>query len=168
MRCGPIIVMGVSGCGKTTIGETLARHFDVPFIEGDALHPQTNIDKMSGGTPLNDNDRWPWLEEIGRQLRAKKAIAGGGVATCSALKKIYRAYLREAAGADLRFVFLNCSRTELESRMAARKHHFMPPFLLASQLSTLESPVGESGVVSIDGDADPGTIVREVLALFRS
>jgi gluconokinase len=160
MGPGPIIVMGVSGCGKTTIGEALARHFAVPFIEGDALHPEANVAKMRGGTPLSDDDRWPWLEEIGRRLKARD---GGAVATCSSLKKIYRAKLRAKAGEGLRFVFLNCSKTVLEARIAARKNHFMPPSLLASQLSTLEDPRGEEGVIAVDGDAAPDIIILEAL-----
>jgi gluconokinase len=163
MATGPIIVMGVSGCGKTTIGETLARHFDVPFIEGDALHPVANVEKMRGGTPLNDDDRWPWLNEIGRQLKAKTEDAGGAVATCSSLKALYRERLRQVAGANLRFVFLNCSRPELEARMAARRDHFMPPSLLASQLATLEDPGGEAGVTVVDGDAARDAIVNEAI-----
>jgi gluconokinase len=163
MATGPIIVMGVSGCGKTTIGEALARHFDVPFIEGDALHPVANVEKMRGGTPLNDDDRWPWIDEIGRQLKAKTIGAGGAVATCSSLKALYRQRLRQVAGANLRFVFLNCSRPELEARMAARTDHFMPPSLLASQLATLEDPSGEAGVTVVDGDAARDAIVNEAI-----
>jgi gluconokinase len=153
--------MGVSGCGKTTIGQALARHFDVPFIEGDALHPKANVEKMSGGTPLNDDDRWPWLEEIGRQLNEKTKTAGGAVATCSSLKRIYRDRLRQMAGDNLRFVFLNCSRPVLEARMAARKNHFMPPSLLASQLATLEDPSAETGTVCVNGDFSQQMIIDE-------
>jgi gluconokinase len=163
MATGPIIVMGVSGCGKTTIGEALAQHFDVPFIEGDALHPIANVQKMRGGTPLNDDDRWPWLDEIGHQLKAKTDSARGAVATCSSLKAVYRERLRQTAGTNLRFVFLNCSRPVLEARMAARKDHFMPPSLLASQLATLEDPGGEAGVAIVDGDAARDAIVNEAI-----
>jgi gluconokinase len=165
MGVGPIIVMGVSGCGKTTVGEALARDFGVPYIEGDALHPKANVEKMRGGTPLNDDDRWPWLEEIGRQLKAQTAMAGGAIATCSSLKQSYRQRLRHTAGGNLRFVFLNCSRPVLESRMAARKNHFMPPSLLASQLAALEDPTGEAGVEAVNGDAEPKAIVDE--AIFK-
>lgn len=157
MAVGPIIIMGVSGCGKTTIGRALAQHFDVPFIEGDALHPKSNVEKMRGGTPLNDDDRWPWLEEIGKKLNG---YAGGAVATCSSLKKAYRMRLQQTAGADLRFVFVKCSKPVLEARMVARENHFMPPSLLASQLATLEDPSGEDAVVVVDGDAALEQVVR--------
>jgi gluconokinase len=158
---GPVIVMGVSGCGKTTAGEALARHFGVPYIEGDALHPAENVAKMASGTPLNDDDRRPWLEKIGAAL---KAHPGGAVATCSSLKKVYRERLRKTAGEGLRFVFLKCSREVLEERMQARKGHFMPPSLLASQLATLEDPGGEAGVVTVNGDAGHEAIMAEIAA----
>jgi gluconokinase len=158
---GPVIVMGVSGCGKTTAGEALARHFGVPYIEGDALHPAENVAKMASGTPLNDDDRRPWLEKIGEEL---KAHPGGAVATCSSLKKVYRERLRKTAGEGLRFVFLKCSREVLEERMQARKGHFMPPSLLASQLATLEDPGGEAGVVTVNGDAGHEAIMAEIAA----
>jgi gluconokinase len=158
---GPVIVMGVSGCGKTTAGEALARHFRVHYIEGDALHPAANVAKMASGTPLNDDDRWPWLEKIGQEL---KAHSGGAVATCSSLKKVYRERLRETAGERLRFVFLKCSKEVLEERMQARKGHFMPPSLLASQLAALEDPSGEAGVVTVSGDAGHEAIMAEIAA----
>jgi gluconokinase len=157
---GPVIVMGVSGCGKTTAGEALARHFGVPYIEGDALHPASNVAKMASGTPLNDDDRWPWLEKIGRELAAHRR---GAVATCSSLRKVYRERLRGTAGEGLRFVFLKCSQEVLEKRMQARKGHFMPPSLLASQLATLEDPRGEAGVVTVNGDAGHEEIMREII-----
>jgi gluconokinase len=161
MRPGPIIVMGVSGCGKTTAGEALARHFGLPYIEGDALHPAANVAKMASGTPLNDDDRWPWLDEIGASLKAHR---GGAVATCSSLKRVYRDRLRETAGGGLRFMFLKCSRDVLEQRMQARKGHFMPPSLLASQLATLEDPSGEAGVVTVNGDAGHEEIIAEIIS----
>ena len=160
MSIGPIIVMGVSGCGKTTAGEALALHFGVPYIEGDALHPAQNVAKMASGTPLNDDDRWPWLEKIGAAL---KSHPGGAVATCSSLKKIYRDRLRATAGDGLRFVFLKCSKEVLEARMRARKGHFMPPSLLASQLATLEDPSGEAGVAAVNGDAAHEEIMAEII-----
>jgi gluconokinase len=161
MRAGPIIVMGVSGCGKTTAGEALARHLRVPYIEGDALHPASNVSKMASGMPLNDEDRWPWLEKIGAAL---KAHPGGAVVTCSSLKHIYRERLRETSGGGLQFVFLKCSKEVLEERMRARKGHFMPPSLLASQLATLEDPGGEAGVVTVNGDAEHEAIMAEIVS----
>ncbi len=160
MNIRPIIVMGVSGCGKTTAGEALALHFGVTYIEGDALHPAENVAKMAGGTPLNDDDRWPWLEKIGAALKTHR---GGAVATCSSLKKMYRDMLRATAGDGLRFVFVKCSKEVLEERMQARKGHFMPPSLLASQLAALEDPGGEAGVVTVNGDAGHEEIMREII-----
>lgn len=162
MRAGPIIVMGVSGCGKTTVGKALAQKLGVAFVEGDALHPGSNVAKMSAGIPLTDDDRWPWLQEIGAQLR-KADKQGGAVATCSSLKRAYRETLRQITGIGLRFVFLDCSRLVLEERMRQRKGHFMPPSLLASQLATLEDPAGEAGVIVVDGNADHGVIMAEAL-----
>jgi gluconokinase len=162
---GPVIVMGVSGCGKTTAGEALARHFGVPYIEGDALHPAANVAKMASGSPLNDDDRWPWLDKIGAALKSHSC---GAVATCSSLKKIYRERLRQTAGEGLRFVYLKCSKEVLEKRMQARKGHFMPPSLLASQLATLEDPGGEAGVVTVNGDAGHEKIMAEVISKLEN
>ncbi len=162
---GSVIVMGVSGCGKTTAGEALARHFGVPYIEGDALHPAANVAKMASGSPLNDDDRWPWLDKIGAAL---KSHSGGAVATCSSLKKIYRERLRQTAGEGLRFVYLKCSKEVLEKRMQARKGHFMPPSLLASQLATLEEPSGKAGVVTVNGDAAHEAIMAEIISKLES
>ena len=168
MQVGPLIVMGVSGCGKTTIGQALAEHFKVPYIEGDTLHPIENVEKMRGGTPLADEDRWPWLSEIGRQLAQRSSGRSGAVATCSALKKAYRERLRAGAGQELRFVFLKCSKKELEARMAARVGHFMPASLLASQLATLEDPGGEAGTITVDGDGPHERIIEEVVRLIEA
>jgi gluconokinase len=144
-----VVVMGVSGCGKSSIGRALARRLDVPFIEGDALHPAENVAKMAAGTPLDDNDRWPWLEKVGQAL-AETRQSGGAVAACSALKLSYRDKLREAAGADVIFVFMSGSRRLLTRRMKARKGHFMPASLLDSQLATLEPPSAPESFVAID------------------
>jgi len=150
---GPVIVMGVSGCGKTSVGALLAQRLGLPFIEGDRLHPAANIARMSAGVPLEDTDRWPWLDEIGRVLATKAMAANGAIASCSALKQVYRERLRQAAGHDLRFVFLELSRSELEQRMRVRAGHFMPATLLDSQLATLEPPATEPGVLTLDGGA---------------
>jgi len=153
---GPVIVMGVSGCGKSSIGAALGERLGLPYIEGDRLHPASNIAKMSAGIALDDADRWPWLDEIGHALAAG---GGGAVASCSALKRAYRDRLRSAAGRDLRFVFLELTRIELERRMSLRTGHFMPATLLDSQLATLEPPAGEAGVLVLDGAAALDDIV---------
>lgn len=144
-----VIVMGVSGCGKSSVAQSLAERLDLPFIEGDALHPATNVAKMSAGLPLSDADRWPWLQKIGVELRQLRQ-SGGAVATCSALKRAYRDALREAAGPDLIFVHMSGSRALLEERMKKRKGHFMPAALLDSQLATLEIPDAEENAITID------------------
>jgi gluconokinase len=160
MKAVFIIVMGVSGCGKTTIGEALAQRLGVPFVEGDALHPPANVAKMKSGKPLNDDDRWPWLDTIGERL---SGAGEGAVASCSALKQVYRDRLRKAVGGSLRFVFLDCSRPELKRRMAARTGHFMPPSLLESQLAALEPPAGEAGVTAVNGDAGHSEILETIM-----
>ncbi|WP_287227752.1 gluconokinase [Mesorhizobium sp.] len=143
-----IVVMGVSGCGKTSIGEGIAARLGIEFVEGDALHPRQNVEKMSAGVPLDDADRWPWLDLVGKALRT--AQGDGLVVTCSALKKAYRDRLRQAAGGDLVFVFLEGSHQLLRQRIGERRGHFMPPSLLDSQFATLEDPTAEQGVVTVN------------------
>ncbi|MDD7910837.1 MULTISPECIES: gluconokinase [Pseudovibrio] len=142
-----IVVMGVSGCGKSTVGRALADRLGLPYIEGDALHSDDNKRKMAEGIPLTDEDRWPWLDQVGHALAAPDH---GAVAACSALKKSYRDRLRSASGADLKFIFLYGSRDLLQQRMETREGHFMPPALLESQLATLENPTEEPGVLPLD------------------
>ncbi|MET0749060.1 MAG: gluconokinase [Rhizobium sp.] len=164
-----IIVMGVSGSGKTSIAESIAKQVQAGFIEGDALHPASNVEKMSKGIPLTDDDRWPWLDRIGAEIAAAIARGDGIVVSCSALKRVYRDRLRQEAGGPLFFVYLEGSRELLTERMGARIGHFMPASLLESQLLTLEVPTGEPGVVtvgindSIDGIA--AAAVRDLAAL---
>ena len=145
-----IIVMGVSGCGKSSVGEKLAEALHLPFIEGDALHPAANVEKMSKGIPLTDEDRMPWLDLIGERMKASLENGEGIIVSCSALKRIYRDRLRTAAGGKLFFVYLEGSKALLTKRMGERKGHFMPVSLLESQLATLETPRGEQGVVTVD------------------
>ncbi|WP_416429746.1 gluconokinase [Paenarthrobacter nicotinovorans] len=130
-----IIVMGVSGCGKTTIGDLVARELGVPFLDGDSLHPVDNVDKMASGTPLTDDDRWPWLASVGSELA--KAGDEGLVLACSALRRSYRDAIREQAP-DTIFLHLHGSKEVLTARTEGRAGHFMPPALLDSQLATLE------------------------------
>jgi gluconokinase len=145
-----IVVMGVSGCGKSSVGEAIATHFGLAFIEGDSLHPDANVEKMAAGIPLEDSDRWPWLDRIGTELEAAKQTGRGIVISCSALKKIYRERLRAAAGGRLWFVFLKGDKALLLERMSKRQGHFMPVALLESQLKTLENPSAEAHVITID------------------
>jgi gluconokinase len=134
-----VIVMGVSASGKSTVGAALARALALPFVEGDELHSRHNIEKMSRGEPLTDEDRAPWLAAIAALLGDERRYPRGVVVACSALKKAYRNELRAASPAA-RFVFLDASPELIHSRMAARRHHFMPPGLEASQFATLERP----------------------------
>lgn len=159
-----IIVMGVSGAGKSSIAELLATRIGSKFVEGDRLHPETNVKKMAQGTPLTDEDRWPWLDIIGRELKSSREAGENIVLTCSSLKKIYRNRLRIAGGEPLYFVFLKGTPELLAERMGARKGHFMPTALLQSQLATLESPEGEPGVVTVDIDASIEDIVADSIA----
>jgi len=146
-----VIVMGVSGSGKSTVGAGLAQRLGVPFIEGDRLHPPANVAKMSAGIPLTDEDRWPWLDTIGAALADARRAGQGAVASSSALKRIYRDRLRRAAGGDLRFVFLDGPRDTIAARMRARSGHYMPVELLDSQLATLERP-GPDEALTLDID----------------
>ncbi|MBB4575977.1 gluconokinase [Rhizobium lentis] len=147
-----IIVMGVSGCGKSSVGEKLAEALHLAFVEGDALHPASNVEKMSKGIPLTDEDRMPWLDLIGKRMHASLEKGEGIIVSCSALKRIYRERLRAAAGGNLFFIYLEGSKALLTKRMGERKGHFMPVSLLESQLATLEVPTGEQGVVTVDID----------------
>ena len=156
---GPVVVMGVSGSGKSTVGRILARLAGTSYIEGDDLHPDANIEKMGRGIPLEDDDRWPWLEEVGRIVSACQG-RHGAVATCSALKRSYRDVLRYTVGPSLRFVWLTGPRAVLEGRMGERQGHFMPAGLLDSQLETLEDPVREDAR-SFSLERTPDEIARE-------
>ena len=158
---GSIVVMGVSGTGKTSVGEAIAAACGYRFVEGDALHPEENIRKMSAGIPLSDADRWPWLEEIGRQLASGDAPI---VVSCSALKRSYRNLLRESAGKPVAFVYLHGERDVLVGRMQRRTGHFMPASLLETQLATLEDPVGEPLTVTVDIAPPPRDVIHAALA----
>ena len=131
----PIVVMGVSGAGKSEVGAALAARLGSRFVDSDSLHPQANVAKMSAGFPLTDEDRWPWLTLVGQELA--RAEADGIVVACSALKRTYRNAIRAAAPSTL-FVHLDVGLPLLEGRVASRPGHFMPSSLLASQLETLE------------------------------
>lgn len=163
MNARAIVVMGVSGCGKTSVAEGLAATLSAAFVEGDSLHPAANVEKMSRGIPLDDDDRWPWLDTIGRAMAETLQDGKSVVVSCSALKAIYRNRLRQATGGSLAFVFLKGSRKLLMTRMAARHNHFMPVSLLDSQLATLEDPSAEPGVVTVDIDASIEGIVAAAL-----
>ena len=154
-----IVVMGVASCGKTTVGEALAQFLDVAFIEGDKLHGEANVAKMSKGIPLTDEDRWPWLLRVGEALQAP----GGKIASCSALKRGYRDAIIKAAKRPVFFVLLHGSAEVLQQRIAARKGHFMPASLLDSQLATLEMPGTDERAITIDIAQKPERILEQAL-----
>lgn len=153
------IVMGVSGCGKSTIAEMFAARRGLPWMDGDSLHSETNIAKMAAGEPLTDLDRGPWLDRVGRRLAGRDA----GVIACSALKRAYRQRITGAAGGRVTFLFLDGSREVLEARMGARTGHFMPTGLLDSQLATLERPGPDEDSLRVDIDQTPEAIVDDLL-----
>lgn len=155
-----VIVMGVSGCGKTTIGDLVARELGVPFLDGDSLHPVENVAKMAAGTPLTDEDRWPWLATVGAELA--NAGDGGMVLACSALRRSYRDAIRKQAP-DTIFLHLHGSEEVLRARTEGRTGHFMPPALLVSQLATLEPLGADEAAVVVDIAAPVGDVVSEAL-----
>ena len=158
-----IIVMGVSGCGKSTTGAKIAEAIDAVFVDGDDMHPQSNIDKMSAGIPLTDQDRWPWLDSI--RLKAVATLQHGRsiVVACSALKRDYRQRLcRDSTAAC--FVYLQGSIELITARQKARIDHFMPASLIESQFATLEEPLNETNVVSVSLDQSLSQVVADALS----
>jgi carbohydrate kinase (thermoresistant glucokinase family) len=147
-----VIVMGVSGAGKSSIAEGVRARLGWAFQEGDALHPPSNVQKMHAGIGLTDADRAPWLAAIKRWIDARLAAGENGLVTCSALKRAYRDFLIDGR-TDVRVLYLKASRAVLQDRVAHRPDHFMPASLLDSQLATLEEPVVEEHaiVISVDG-----------------
>jgi len=143
--------MGVSGAGKSTLGAVLAQRLGWPFQEGDDLHPPANIAKMSAGIPLTDEDRAPWLAAVGAWIDQCIAEGGGGVITCSALKAAYRRTLTERRP-EVRLVYIEADAAVIEQRLAARKHHFMPVSLVASQFADLEPPALEERAIVVRAD----------------
>ncbi len=139
-----IIAMGVSSSGKSTVGQSIARRLHVPFLDGDGYHPEANVEKMRAGVPLNDEDRWPWLERLATALHEAADRKGAAVGACSALKRAYRDFLVEKAGEPITFIYLDGSRDVIGERMARRHHEYMPASLLDSQFATLEIPDPET------------------------
>lgn len=158
-----LILMGPTGCGKTTVGHLLARRLGWPFLDGDNFHPAANVAKMHNGTPLNDSDRRPWLLALQKEIERRNRAGQSAILACSALKKTYR----ELLGVDqqtVKTVYLRGSFALLQKRLADRRGHFMPPELLRSQLETLEVP--EGGLV-VDIDEDPAMIVTRIIASLQ-
>ncbi|MFE2042744.1 gluconokinase [Streptomyces sp. NPDC059477] len=159
-----VVVMGVAGTGKTTIGPLLAARLGVPYAEGDDFHPQASIDKMSAGVPLTDDDRRPWLDAIGAWADGRSGL--GGVVSSSTLKRVYRDRLR-AAAPRLVFVHLTGERALIEERMAHRRGHFMPTALLDSQFATLEPLQPDEAGVAVDVSGGPEEITRRAVAALE-
>lgn len=157
-----LIVMGVSGSGKSTIGEALAKRLRWRFEDGDAFHPPSNVAKMKAGHPLNDDDRRPWLEAIAAEIERVAAARDHVIIACSALKRAYRDILIHGRG-DTRIVFLDGSEDLIATRLQKRKGHFMPPGLLASQFAALEVPAPDEHVISVSIAADVEAIVDDIV-----
>jgi gluconokinase len=162
-----VVVMGVSGSGKTTVAAMLAGALHCPFLEGDELHPPANVEKMRSGTPLTDADRLPWLRKIAQEIDGWRDRQESGVVTCSALKRAYRDIL-VGDRRDVRLVYLKGSRDLIQRRMAARHEHFMPVALLDSQFATLEEPASDEHAIVVDVGGQPAEIVADILRQLRS
>lgn len=160
-----IVIMGVAGTGKTTIGPLLAERIGVPYAEADDFHPAANIAKMTAGTPLTDGDRRPWLDAIGAWARSREGL--GGVVGCSALKREYRDRLR-AAAPGLVFVHLTGDRRLVEERMARREDHFMPTALLDSQFATLQPLEPDENGFTVDVSGSPVEITERAATALRA
>ncbi len=156
-----IIVMGVSGSGKSTIAEALARTIGFACEDGDSYHPPSNVAKMHAGTALTDDDRWPWLQAIADDIDRKADAGHPVVVSCSALKRAYRDILVHGRS-DIRLVYLRGTRELIAARLALRKGHFMPPSLLDSQFATIEEPMPDEQVVTVNIDAPVDRIIAAI------
>ncbi|KAJ54610.1 hypothetical protein ACMU_15950 [Actibacterium mucosum KCTC 23349] len=156
--------MGVSGCGKSSVGAAVAARIGASFIDGDDLHPQSNIDKMASGQPLNDHDRAPWLVKVGATLKQADETT---IIGCSSLKRAYRHIIRTTAAGPVQFLFLDGSREVLLGRMTSRPGHFMPASLLDSQLATLERPGADENAHIFDIDQPFNTLVDTVVTRIQ-
>lgn len=158
-----IIIMGVSGSGKSTLATLLGQRLDCPFFEGDSFHSDANVQKMRGGEPLTDADRWPWLDLLGQAIGKAVRQDGVAVAACSALKRIYRDRLRAAIGMPTRFILLEAGREELVRRINSRPGHYMPSSLIDSQLAILERPGADEQSLALESMLTPDQEVDRVL-----
>ena len=157
-----VVVMGVSGTGKTTVAEHLVKRLGWPFAEGDTFHPPANVAKMHAGTPLDDDDRWPWLQALADWIGAREAAGENAVVTCSALKRSYREVLR-AGHPSVWFAHVATSPDVLRERLTRRAGHYMPPSLLDSQLATLEPLEPDEPGLTITGEGRPDDVAERVL-----
>jgi gluconokinase len=162
-----VVTMGVCGCGKTSIGQRIASRMGWGFIEGDDLHPAANRDKMASGTPLTDEDRWPWLDRIADRMRAIYQAGGSAVVACSALRQVYRDRLR-GSGADICFLHLTGDEGMIRQRMENRSGHYMPTGLLDSQLATLEPARADETLCQIDISGDEEEITEAAIRSLQA
>ena len=158
-----LIVMGVSGSGKTTIGEKLAARMSWRYEDADTFHPARNVAKMSAGQPLTDEDRWPWLKAIAAEIDRVCAAGDRVVIGCSALRRVYRDMLVHGRD-DIRFIYLEGTEALIADRLGQRKGHFMPPGLLTSQFQTLEPPTDDERAVTVSIDAQAEVIVDRIIS----
>ncbi|WP_083541807.1 gluconokinase [Sinorhizobium americanum] len=156
-----MVLMGVAGCGKSSVGAALAKRIGAVYFDGDDLHPAENIAKMSKGIPLEDEDRWPWLSRVGEALAAG---TGPTIIGCSALKRAYRQHIERTAGEPVTFIHLAGTVEVIERRMKERQGHFMPPALLASQFAALEPPGPDENAISVDIDQPLDAVVEAIAA----
>jgi carbohydrate kinase (thermoresistant glucokinase family) len=161
-----LIVMGVSGSGKSTIADALGRRLGWIVEDADQFHPASNVKKMSAGTPLTDDDRWPWLNAIAGEIARKRASGSNVIIACSALKRAYRDILVQGHR-DTRIVYLRGRKELIAARLAARKNHFMPPGLLDSQFRTLEEPTVDEHPLVVDIDATVDEIADRIVTLLK-
>jgi gluconokinase len=162
-----LIVMGVSGSGKTTVASKLAGRLHWTFEDGDRFHPKSNVEKMSAGQPLTDEDRWPWLNAIADEIERVCGARGNVVVACSALKRTYRDVLLRNRD-DVRIVFLNGTQQLIARRLSLRKDHFMPPGLLDSQFRTLEPPGLDENAIDVSIDAPVDMIVDDIVSKLQA
>ena len=160
-----VIIFGVSGAGKTTIGKLLAHELGWRFIEADDFHPAANVKKMRSGRPPTDEDRWPWLERLHEEIKRSIDVGESAVLACSALKRAYRDRLRASEG--VKFVFLRGNYALVEKQLRNRRHHFMNPDLLQSQFDDLDEPESHEDVLTVQLGGTPEEIVGEIKAKLR-
>lgn len=157
-----VIIMGVSGCGKSSVGEGLAARLGIAYRDGDHLHPPANVAKMRAGIALTDDDRWPWLDSVANVLAQEAPVIVG----CSALRRAYRDRIRAGAGGPVQFIHLAGSRDVIAARMAARKGHYMPVALLDSQFATLEPP-GPDEALTVNIEQPLPALIDAILPVLQ-